>query len=115
MLCTRGPFSGGTAFGDPRFCENQFMAYSVPYFWIVPKERSETGAHIWIAETRRAPDVAINQRAKNYNRMDLTAAQFEALDAGADNPVLISTSGFITEGPGNNAVSYTHLTLPTKA
>ena len=64
MLCTRGPFSGGTAFGDPRFCENQFMAYSVPYFWIVPKERLETGAHIWIAETRRAPDVAINQRAK---------------------------------------------------
>ncbi len=102
MLCTRGPFSGGTAFGDPRFCENHFMAYSVPYFWIVPKERSETGAHIWIAETRRAPDVAINQRAKNYNRMDLTAAQFEALDAGADNPVLISTAGFITEGPGNN-------------
>ena len=34
--------------------------------------------------------------------MDLTAAQFEALDAGADNPVLISTAGFITEGPGNN-------------
>ena len=102
MLCTRGPYSGGTAFGDPRFCENLFMAYSVPYFWILPKELSETGAHIWITETRRAPDSAINQRAKTYNRMDLTAAQFEALDAGADSPVLISTSGFITEGPGNN-------------
>ena len=34
--------------------------------------------------------------------MDLTRAQFEALDAGADAPILLSTDGFITEGPGFN-------------
>ena len=34
--------------------------------------------------------------------MDLTAAHFEALDAGADQPVLLSTDGYVTEGPGFN-------------
>ena len=102
MLCTRGRYGGGVAFGDPRTCVNEFTAYSVPYYWVVPKECMETGAHLWITETRRAPDAAINQRVKNFNRMDLTRAQFEAFDAGADAPVLLSTSGFLTEGPGFN-------------
>lgn len=102
MLCTRGRYGGGVAFGDPRTCRNEFLAYSVPYYWVVPKDRIQTGAHLWVAETRRAPDVAINQRVKNFNRMDLTCAQFEALDAGADQPVLLSTGGYLTEGPGFN-------------
>ena len=102
ILCTRGRYAGGSATGDPREALNEFIAYAVPYYWIVPKERVNSGAHLWIADTRRAPDAAINQRVKNFNRMDLTRAQFEALDAGADAPVLLSTEGFITEGPGFN-------------
>jgi branched-chain amino acid aminotransferase len=102
MLCTRGRYAGGVAFGDPRTATNEFIAYSVPYYWVVPKERLQTGAHLWVAETRRAPDAAINQRVKNFNRMDLTCAQFEALDAGADAPILLSTDGYLTEGPGFN-------------
>ncbi len=102
MLCTRGRYGGGVAFGDPRTCENEFMAYSVPYYWVVPRERVETGTHLWVAETRRAPDAAINQRIKSFNRMDLTRAQFEAFDAGADAPLLLSTDGYLTEGPGFN-------------
>jgi len=102
ILCTRGCYAGGGATGDPRTAINEFMAYSVPYYWIVPKDRLQTGAHLWVADTRRAPDDAINQRVKNFNRMDLTRAQFEALDAGADAPILLSTDGFITEGPGFN-------------
>lgn len=102
ILCTRGRYAGGSELGDPRTCVNEFIAFSVPYFSVVPKERTQTGAHLWIAETRRAPDVAINQRCKNFNRMDLTRAQFEALDAGADAPVLLSIEGFLTEGPGFN-------------
>ena len=102
MLCTRGRYAAGVAFGDPRECENEFMAYAVPYYWVVPEDRAEAGAHLCIADTRRAPDVAINQRVKSFNRMDLTSAQFEALDRGADAPVLLSTEGHVTEGPGFN-------------
>jgi branched-chain amino acid aminotransferase len=102
FLCTRGRYGGGVAFGDPRTSRNEFHAYSVPYYWVVPKDRVETGAHLWIVETRRAPNVSINQRVKSFNRMDLTRGQFEALDNGADQPLLLSTDGFLTEGPGFN-------------
>ena len=103
FLCTRGGYAGGAATGDPRESENEFIAYAVPYYWIVPTDRPNAGAHLWVAETvRRAPNEAINQRVKNFNRMDLTRAHFEALDAGADAPVLLSMDGFITEGPGFN-------------
>ena len=102
MLCTRGRYGGGVAFGDPRTCENEFIAYAIPYYWVVPKECLQRGAHLWVTETRRAPDAAINQRVKSFNRMDLTRAQFEAFDADADGPVLLSTDGYLTEGPGYN-------------
>ena len=102
VLCTRGSYAGGGAFGDPRTAENELIAYSVPYYTIVAEPKVKSGAHLWIAQTRRAPDAAINQRCKNFNRMDLTAAHFEALDAGADQPVLLSTDGCVTEGPGFN-------------
>lgn len=102
MCGTRGLYRSGGVLGDPRDCDNGFYAYAVPYYYVVPRERIETGAHIWIAETRRAPNVAIDQTAKNFNRMDLTKGTLEALDRGADAAVLLSIEGYVTEGPGFN-------------
>lgn len=100
---TRGPYAGGVIFGDPRSCLNGFYAYVVPYYWIVPRDHVESGAHLWITEgARRAPSQSINQKVKNFNRMDLTQGQFEALDKGADAPILLSITGKLTEGPGFN-------------
>ena len=102
MCGTRGPYRGRSVLGDPRDCDNAFYAYAVPYYYVVPRECVETGAHIWIAETRRAPNAAIDQTVKNFNRMDLTKATFEALDHGAHAAVLLSIDGYVTEGPGFN-------------
>ncbi len=102
MCGTRGPYRSGGVLGDPRDCNNGFYAYAVPYYFVVPREHVETGVHIWIAETRRAPNAAIDQTVKNFNRMDLTKGTFEALDHGADAPVLLSTDGYVAEGPGFN-------------
>jgi branched-chain amino acid aminotransferase len=103
FLCgTRGPYRSGGVLGDPRDCDNGFYAYAVPYYFVVPRERIQTGAHIWIAETRRAPNSAIDQTVKNFNRMDLTKGTFEALDHGADAAVLLSTDGYVAEGAGFN-------------
>jgi len=102
MCGTRGPYRGGVILGDPRDSDNGCYACAGPYYYVVPRERAETGAHIWIAETRRAPNVSIDQRIKNFNRMDLTRATFEALDHGADAAVLLSMEGYVAEGPGFN-------------
>jgi branched-chain amino acid aminotransferase len=67
MCGTRGPYRSGGVLGDRRDCDNGFYAYAVPYYYVVPRERVETGAHIWIAETRRAPNAAIDQTIKNFN------------------------------------------------
>lgn len=102
MCGTRGQYRGGAVLADPRDCENGFYAYAVPYYYVVPRDRLESGAHVWIVETRRSPNVAIDQTAKNFNRMDLTRGTFEALDHGADAAVLLSTEGFVAEGAGFN-------------
>jgi branched-chain amino acid aminotransferase len=102
MCGTRGPYRSGGVLGDPRDCVNGFYAYAVPYYYVVPRERVQTGAHIWIVETRRAPNAAIDQTVKNFNRMDLTKGTFEALDQGADAAVLLSTEGYVAEGAGFN-------------
>ncbi len=41
-------------------------------------------------------------RCKNHHWGDLTAGKFEAKEAGADTCVLLSTEGFLSEGPGFN-------------
>ena len=102
MCGTRGLYRSGGVLGDPRDCVNGFYAYAVPYYYVVPRECVETGAHIWIAETRRAPNAAIDQTVKNFNRMDLTKGTFEALDHGADAAVLLSIDGHVAEGAGFN-------------
>jgi branched-chain amino acid aminotransferase len=102
MCGTRGLYRSGGVLGDPRDCDNAFYAYAVPYYYVVPPQSVETGAHIWIAETRRAPDAAIDQSVKSFNRMDLTKGTFEALDHGADAAVLLSIDGYLTEGAGFN-------------
>ena len=88
LCATRGPYAAGVAFGDPRSSVNGFYAYVVPYYWVVPRDHVTSGAHLWIVGARRAPSEAINQKVKNFNRMDLTQGQFEALDRGADAPLL---------------------------
>src|SRR5262249_20759578 len=85
----------------------------VPYYYVVPRERVESGAHVWIVETRRAPNSAIDQSVKNFNRMDLTKGTFEALDHGADAAILLSTDGYVAEGPGFNIWIVRHNALVT--
>ena len=113
MCGTRGPYRSGGILGDPRDCDNGFYVYAVPYYYVVPRERIESGTHVWIVETRRAPNSAIDQIVKNFNRMDLTKGTFEALDHGADAAVLLSTDEYVAEGPGFNIWIVRHNALVT--
>lgn len=102
VVCTRGkPRVRGSR--DPRDCENRFFAWCVPRVYIIQPEVLATGASLWIArETRRIPDAAVNQRAKNYHWADLTAGMFEAKDQGRESVILLDINGNVAEGPGFN-------------
>ena len=101
VVVTRGQFHPPGS-RDLRQTTPNFIAYAVPYVWILRPEQHRSGAHVWIAPTTRIPDTAVEARYKNFHWGDLTRAQLQALDAGADVAVLCSVSGHLSEGPGFN-------------
>ncbi|HZF34375.1 MAG TPA: aminotransferase class IV [Candidatus Angelobacter sp.] len=101
MIMTRGTYQSLTN-RDPRLCENRFIAYALPYIWIISPEKQETGINLAIVDNRRTPTEAIDPNIKNFNWMDLQRGLFEALDRGADHAVLCTPAGLLAEGPGFN-------------
>ena len=101
MIMTRGMYASLTN-RDVRQCENRFIAYALPYLWIVSPEKQETGINVAIVDNRRTPVEAIDPRIKNFNWMDLQRGLFEAYDRGADQAVLCTPAGLLAEGPGFN-------------
>jgi branched-chain amino acid aminotransferase len=83
-------------------CTNHFLAYAVPWVWVIPEDIQARGAHVVIAETPRIPEVCVDPRVKNFHWGDLTRGQFEAIDRGADTCILLDLEGRVTEGPGFN-------------
>ncbi|MGH6719198.1 MAG: aminotransferase class IV [Alphaproteobacteria bacterium] len=101
MIVTRGSYATPER-RDLRNCVQRFIAYAVPYVWIVRPELQETGIDLAIVDNRRTPTEAIDPRIKNFNWMDLQRGLLQGLDRGADNVVLCTPSGFLSEGPGFN-------------
>lgn len=96
MGVTRGlPNSGNPR--DLTATTTNLFFYVKPYYDF---GLSEAPISMCLAKTLRTPDSSVNQNLKNWAWLDLTAAQWEALDRGFDSAVLLSTDGYISEGPG---------------
>ena len=100
MACTRGIPAPGSR--DPRTCRNSFLAFAIPFVWVVTPEQQERGAHVVISEVPRIPPSSVDPTVKNFHWGDLTRALFEAYDKGADTAVLVDAEGYVSEGPGFN-------------
>lgn len=87
--------------GNPRDlinCEPNVMCYAKPY-----QQFNGTGkATVCLSQQQRVADSGVNQNYKNFVWSDLTRAQWEAIDRGYDTAILLSTEGYLTEGPGFN-------------
>ena len=100
MILTRG--QSATFSRDPRDAVNNFIAFALPFGWIMNEEQRRRGINLVIAETRRIPAESVDPTVKNYHWLDLVAGMFEAYDRGGENVVLTDLAGNITEGPGFN-------------
>jgi branched-chain amino acid aminotransferase len=100
MILTRGRPSAASR--DPRDAVNNFIAFAIPFGWIMDEEQRRRGINLVIAETKRIPAHSVDPTVKNYHWLDLVAGLFEAYDRGGENVVLTDLSGNITEGPGFN-------------
>lgn len=100
MILTRG--RSPTQSRDPRDAVNNFIAFAIPFGWIMNEEQRRRGINLVIAGTRRIPAESVDPTVKNYHWLDLVAGMFEAYDRGGENVVLTDLAGNISEGPGFN-------------
>jgi len=100
MILTRGLSSEFSR--DPRDAVNNFIAFAIPFGWIMDESQRQRGINLVIAATRRIPAESVDPTVKNYHWLDLVAGMFEAYDRGGENVVLTDLAGNITEGPGFN-------------
>lgn len=100
MILTRGHSPSFSR--DPRDAVNNFIAFAIPFGWIMDEAQRRSGINLVIAETKRIPVESVDPTVKNYHWLDLVAGMFEAYDRGGDNVVLTDLAGNITEGPGFN-------------
>lgn len=100
MILTRG--HSPTFSRDPRDAVNNFIAFAMPFGWVMNEEQRRRGINIVIAETRRIPVESVDPTVKNYHWLDLVAGMFESYDRGGESVVLTDLAGNITEGPGFN-------------
>lgn len=114
MILTRGHSPSFSR--DPRDAVNNFIAFAIPFGWIMDEEQRRRGINLVIAETRRIPVESVDPTVKNYHWLDLVAGMFEAYDRGGENVVLTDLAGNITEGPGFNvfAVKNGRATTPDR-
>ena len=106
MDCLRGTPMPGLP-RHPANCRNWIICFAIPWVWVVPEDMQARGAHLITAKTPRIPEASVDPTVKNFHWGDLTRGLFEAMDAGADNAVLLDQDGLVTEGPGFNVFAVT--------
>ena len=87
---------------DPRKSKPRFIAFAVPFGWILKPEEFEKGLDVLVSNRRRISPDSIDSRIKNYHWLDLVSGMYEAYDYGDDTVILTDEKGNISEGPGFN-------------
>jgi len=100
MICTRG--HSPTFSRDPRDAKNRFIAFSLPFSWIIAPGDREAGLNVAISKISRIPPEAVDPTVKNYHWLDLVMGLYDAYDRNAKNVILTDGQGNVTEGPGFN-------------
>ena len=101
MDCLRGRPPAGVPY-HPAYARNYLVCFAMPWVWVFSPEQQARGVHAIIASTPRIPADSIDPTVKNFHWGDMTRANFEAHDAGAETAILLNHEGCVTEGPGFN-------------
>ena len=87
---------------DPRKASPRFMAFAVPFGWILEPQNFESGLNVIVSDRRRISPDSIDSRIKNYHWLDLVSGMYEAYDSNSDTVILTDEKNNISEGPGFN-------------
>jgi branched-chain amino acid aminotransferase len=82
--------------------EPTLIVYAIPYVWLWPREKADSGISVIIPSVRQWPAAVVDAKVKNFNRMHTHLARLEAERADADDVVLLDDRGLLTESRGAN-------------
>jgi len=87
---------------DPRQANPRFIAFAVPFGWILKQEDFEKGLDVLLTDIKRIPPSSVDPTIKNYHWMDLVTGMLNAYEKGNDTAILVDENNNISEGPGFN-------------
>ena len=98
---------------DPRKATPRFIAFAVPFGWILKPEDFEVGLDVLVTDIKRIPPSSVDPTIKNYHWLDLVSGMLTSYDLGHDTAILIDEKNNVSEGPGFNIFSVDETGLNT--
>lgn len=99
IVVTRGVGDLGL---DPRKCRRPTVIIIADRIQIYSDEARERGLRAIISSVRRDAVDATSHEAKTLNYLNSILAKIEAIEAGADEAIMLDSRGFVSEGTGDN-------------
>ena len=111
MIQTRG--MSPTFDRDPRKSIPRFIAFAIPFGWILDPKKFDIGLDLAISKIKRISPNSVDPRVKNYHWLDLVNGMYEAYERGHYTAVLVDEENNVLEGPGFNVFSFNNNCLIT--
>lgn len=92
----------GTLGLDPRRCPVPGVICIADQIRLYPEEAYREGMKVVVAKRPKTPVACLDPRIKSLNYLNNILAKCEAIDAGCDEAIMLSTDGFVTECTGDN-------------
>jgi branched-chain amino acid aminotransferase len=99
LVVTRGY---GTLGLDPRKCPVPGIICIADQIRLYAPEFYETGMKVVVAKRPKTPVACLDPRIKTLNYLNNILAKVEAIEAGCDEAIMLSTDGWVTECTGDN-------------
>lgn len=99
LVVTRGVGDLGL---DPRKCSKSSLFIISDKIQLYPKEIYEKGLELVTVATQRNVPEALNPQIKSLNYLNNILAKIEAVNAGFQEALMLSHSGYVTECTGEN-------------
>ncbi len=110
LVVTRGEGDLGL---DPRKCAQPTVFIIADRIELYPKTLYEKGLELITVATQRNVPEALNPQIKSLNYLNNILAKIEAINAGYEEAIMLSPSGYVTECTGENIFVVKHRQLLT--
>ena len=100
LIVTRGVSPDVVA--DPRVVDPTVIVWAAPYVFLVDEQKRAEGIRLHVAAGRGFRPDTLDPRYKCLDRLSFQLAKIEALEAGYDDLVWLTSEGYLAEGPASN-------------